>query len=76
MGTNITSDYWERARSLLSQARESVEQENWALSITRSAETTEYSLKATIRLTGGTYRRSHDVSGDLVSKENYQHFPS
>ncbi|GEM_PF-4954320 len=76
MVNNMARDYLERARSILSQASQSFEEENWAMCITRSAEATEYSLKAAIRSVGGDYRPEHDVSRDLVKEETREKFPA
>lgn len=67
MTGDISRDYLDRARILLGEAEAACEKWDWALCILRSAECVEFSLKGIVRLVASSYRRRHDVSGDLAN---------
>lgn len=67
MSTQISRDYLERSRVLLREAEEACKRFDWALSILRSAESVEFSLKAIVRTVSNSHKREHDVSSDLAN---------
>lgn len=67
MATQVSRDYLERAHTLLGEAEEACKKFDWALSILRSAESVEFSLKAIVRVVSSSHKREHDVSGDLAN---------
>jgi len=73
MATDVSRDYLDRAHILLGEAEDACKKWDWALCILRSAESVEFSLKAILRLAAGSYKREHDVSGDLTN--SFDKFP-
>jgi HEPN domain-containing protein len=73
MSNDLCRDYLDRAHISLKEAQESLLRRDWPLCILRSAECTEFSIKAILRLSASEYKRDHDVSGVLVS--SYTKFP-
>lgn len=70
MTAHVSRDYLARARILMGEAEEACKKWDWALSILRSAECVEFSLKAIVRLVASSHKREHDVSGDLANAFN------
>ena len=66
MAYDLGGGYLDRAYTLLGEAKEASKRCDWALSVLRSAESVEFSLKAVLKCLGSEYKREHDVSGDLV----------
>jgi len=73
MSMDVSRDFLDRASTSLREAEDSSKKFDWSLCTLRSAECVEFSLKAILGTVVGDYKRSHDVSGDLINA--YDKFP-
>ena len=65
MAHNMSSDYFEKARTSLSQAEERLNRLDYSTCTFRAAECIELSLKAALLLLGKIPPHKHDLSDDL-----------
>ncbi len=71
----LALDYIERAAMTLEEARRAMEKEVNSLTIRRSQETVELSLKAALRYLAIEYPRDHDVSDILLTLKDKRPLP-